>query len=119
MKQIIFNIVKFEKNSFYFEWFAGINGENYTELKKHKITKVERIMFNYNWPRFVGKNARKGNHGQYHSDVAFKLYTDQGAMGWALGRKNVKDEELFQLKGKLVSELISPELGMRKGLNVY
>ena len=99
--------------------FVGINGENYTELKKHKITMVERIKFEYNWPRYVGKNARKDNHGQYHSDLAFKLYTDQGAMGWALGRKNVKDEELFQLKGKLVSELISPELGMRKGLNVY
>ena len=39
-------------------------------------------------------------------------------MGWALGRKNVKNEELFQLKGKLVSELISPELEMRKGLNI-
>ena len=98
--------------------FVGINGENYAELKKHKITKVERLEFDYNWPRHVGKNARKGNHGQYHSDVAFKLFTDQGAMGWAIGRKDVKDKELFRLNGKLVSELISPELGMRKGLNV-
>ena len=34
-------------------------------------------------------------------------------------KQYLKDEELFQLKGKLVSELISPDLGMRKGLNVY
>jgi L-alanine-DL-glutamate epimerase-like enolase superfamily enzyme len=102
----------------YIKCFNGINGEKYAELKKNKITKVERLKFNYNWPRHLGKNARKGNHGQYHSDVAFKLYTDQGASGWALGRKNLRDEELFQLKGKVVSELISPELGIRKDLNI-
>ncbi len=27
-----------------FEIIAGINGEKYPELKKHKITKVERIL---------------------------------------------------------------------------
>ena len=60
----------------YFKLFQ-VNSENHPELKKHKISRVERLNFNYNWPRHVGKNARKGNHGQYHSDEAFKLYTDQ------------------------------------------
>ena len=45
--------------------FAGINGEKHPELKKHKITKVERVRYEYHWPRHVGKNARKGNHGQF------------------------------------------------------
>lgn len=99
------------------EIFAGINGEKYPELKRHKITKVERINYEYHWPRHVGKNARKGNHGQYHQSEVFKLYTDQGAMGWALGRDRLSDEELFQLEGKLVSDLISPENGMRPDLN--
>jgi L-alanine-DL-glutamate epimerase-like enolase superfamily enzyme len=103
----------------FIECFNGINSEKYAELKKHKITKAERLKFNYYWPRHVGKNARKGNHGQYHSDEAFKLYTDQGATGWGLGRKNVSDDELLQLEGKLVSELISPEFGMNEDLNVY
>ena len=53
--------------------FAGVNGEKYPELKKHKITKVERVKYDYHWPRFAGKNARKGNHGQYHTSEAFKL----------------------------------------------
>jgi len=97
--------------------FAGINGEKYPELKKHKITKVERIKHNYHWPRHVGKNAQKDNHGQYKSDEIFKLHTDQGAMGWALGRNLLSDEEFFQLEGKLVSELISPDKGMRQDLN--
>ncbi len=99
------------------EIFAGINGEKYPELKRHKITKVERINYEYHWPRHVGKNARKGNHGQYHQSEVFKLYTDQGAMGWALGRDRLSDEELFQLEGKLVSDLISPENGIRPDLN--
>ena len=99
--------------------FAGVNGEKYPELKKHKITKVERLKYNYHWPRHVGKNARKDNHGQYKTDDIFKLRTDQGAMGWALGRSKLSDEELFQIEGKLVSELISPEKGMRQDLSPY
>ena len=99
------------------EIFAGINGEKYPELKRHKITKVERINYEYHWPRHVGKNARKGNHGQYHQSEVFKLYTDQGAMGWALGRDRLSDEELFQLEGKIVADLISPENGIRPDLN--
>jgi len=91
------------------EIFAGINGEKYPELKRHKITKVERINFEYHWPRHVGKNARKGNHGQYHESEVFKLYTNQGAMGWAIGRDRLSDEGLYQLEGNLVSDLISPE----------
>ena len=57
----------------YIKLFSGINGENFLELKKHKITRAERLKFSYNWPRHVGKNARKGNHGQYHSDDDYKL----------------------------------------------
>jgi len=99
--------------------FAGVNGEKYPQLKKHKITKVERVKYDYHWPRFVGKNARKGNHGQYHKSEAFKLYTDQGAMGWALGSNKIEDQELHHLEGQLVSELISPEKGMRSDLSPF
>jgi len=102
-----------------FEIFAGINGEKYPELKRQEITKVERIKYELHWPRHVGKNARKGNHGQYHKSDAFKLYTDQGAMGWALGDRRIDDKELFQLKGKLLSELISPEKGLRQDLSPF
>ena len=103
----------------YIKLFSGINGENFPELKKHKITRAERFKFSYNWPRHVGKNARKGNHGQYHSDDAFKLYTDQGATGRGLGRKDLRDDELLKLEGKFVSELISPEFGISEELNIY
>ena len=95
-----------------------MNGEDYPELKKYRIIRVERVKLSYHWPRHVGKNARKGNHGQYNSDDIFKLFTNQGAIGWALGRnkKDFSDQELNFLQGKLVSELISPEKGIRKDL---
>ena len=54
---------------------AGITGEKHHELQKHKITKIEKVKFEFHWPRHVGKNARLGNHGQYHTGVAFKIYT--------------------------------------------
>jgi len=101
------------------ELYAGVNGENYPELKKHKIIKVEKIKYDYHWPRHVGKNARRDNHGQFHKSDAFKLFTDQGAMGWALGSNKINDQQLYQLKGKLVVELISPENGMRKDLSPF
>jgi D-galactarolactone cycloisomerase len=98
---------------------GGINGEKYPELKKHKITKVEKIQYDYHWPRHVGKNARIGIHGQHHKSDAFKLYTDQGAMGWALGSNKIDDQQLHQLQGQLVSELISPEKGLRSDLSPF
>lgn len=119
---------KFVKNTFLgsglvsfssFKIFDEINSENHPELKKHKIIKVERSNFKFHWPRFVGKNARKADHGQYHSDEIFKLFTDQGAIGWGLGRNSLSNQELKQLEGKKVSELISPELGVRQGLSPY
>jgi len=98
--------------------FGGVNGEKYPELKKHKIDKVELVKYNYHWPRHVGKNARRGNHGQYHKSEALKLTTDQGAFGWALSSHKIR-EQLGQLKGKLLSDLISPDKGIRGDLSPY
>ncbi len=102
-----------------FEIFAEMNGEKYPELKKHKITKVERVKYEYHWPRHVGKNARIGNHGQFKKSQAFRFFTDQGAMGWALGDRRIDDKELIQLKGQFVSDLISPEKGLREDLSPF
>ncbi len=99
--------------------FAGVTGELYPELRKHKIIKIEKIKYDYHWPRHVGKNARRGNHGQFHKSDIFKLITDQGAMGWALGSNKIDDQELNQLQGEIVSDLISPEKGLRQDLSPY
>jgi D-galactarolactone cycloisomerase len=99
--------------------FDGVNGEKYPKLKRHKIDKIERVKYEYHWPRHVGKNARRKAHGQFHKSEAFKLFTDQGAMGWALGSNKIEDQQLSQLQGRFVSELISPEKGMRQDLSPF
>jgi len=98
--------------------FGGVNGEKYPELKKHKIVNAEQVKYEYQWPRLVGKNARLGVHGQFHKSEALRLTTDQGAIGWALSSNKIEDQ-ISLLKGKSVSDLISPENGMRHDLSPY
>lgn len=98
--------------------FAGVNGDKYPELGKHKIEKVELLKYDYHWPRHVGKNARRGVHGQFNKSDALRLFTDQGAMGWGLSSNKIRDQ-INQLEGKFVSDLISPEKGMRDDLSPY
>ena len=98
---------------------SGKHGEKHPELKKHKIKKIEKVVFTYHWPRHVGKNAIKDNHGQHHKSNAFKVYTDQGATGWALGSNRVEDHDLVKLQGRSVSELISPADGVRQDISPH
>ncbi len=100
------------------ELFGGINGEKYPALAHHRIHRAELVKFDYHWPRHVGKNARRGNHGQFHKSDALRLTTDHGAIGWALSSNKIKGQ-LDPLQGKRVSELISPEKGMRQDLSPY
>jgi len=88
----------------------------YAELDKHIIDRCELLPIDYRFARFVGKNGRIGFHGQDKNLTALKIYTDQGAMGWGLSQP--KAEEFFPLiKGKKVSELITPGLGIAEGFN--
>ena len=98
--------------------FGVVTGEKYPELKKHKIAKAELVAFDFHWPRPVGKNSRKGVHGQFHKNEVLKLTTDQGAVGWGLSSIKIKGQ-VKQLQGKFVSQLVSPENGLLRGLSNY
>lgn len=86
------------------------------ELDKHKIEKWELQEVAYRWPRFVGKNGRRDDHGQHHTCTILKLYTDQGAMGWGLSGREAEKPALA-LIDKKVSEVILPGTGMAEGLD--
>ena len=98
--------------------FGVVTGEKYPELKKHKIARAELVAYNFHWPRHVGKNSRKGVHGQFHKNEVLKLTTDQGAVGWGLSSIKIKGQ-VKQLQGKFVSQLVSPENGLLQGLSHY
>jgi D-galactarolactone cycloisomerase len=97
--------------------FAANNTERFPELAKHKIQKVEVVTVDYHWPRHVGKNGAKDNHGQYNKGSVLKVYTDQGAMGWGLTDHGVSSA-FSLIQGKKVSDLITPNKGLTDGLNV-
>ena len=83
-------------------------------LSEHRIDKVEYISPAYHYPRLVGRNSRKGMHGQHHKVRCVKLFTDQGAIGWGSAKAQLKDDELQRtVIGKTVNELIIPEEGIR------
>ncbi|MCB0628761.1 MAG: hypothetical protein KDD15_03490, partial [Lewinella sp.] len=88
-----------------------------SELDRHKIEKWELQEVAYHWPRFVGKNGRRDDHGQHHTCTILKLYTDQGAMGWGLSGREDAEKAAPQLINKKVSEVIMPVVGMADGLD--
>lgn len=86
------------------------------ELTEHKITEIVFFDAEIKWPRFVGKNAKRDNHGTGNKAGACILKTNQGAIGWGLmeGRKDEYTKLAEELKGKKVSELFSVKEGMLK-----
>ena len=99
-------------------YMGCLSHEQYAELKDHKIDKIEFVNLEYNFVRHVGKNGKKDNHGQFRKLVAIKLTTDQGALGWAECNNNAK-KFISQIQGQKVSDLISPEIGIRPNISAH
>jgi L-alanine-DL-glutamate epimerase-like enolase superfamily enzyme len=89
------------------------------ELSRHTIDRIEFGSANYHWPRLVGRNSRIGVHGQHKEDAYVKLYTDQGAMGWALTSPQIQEENELResILGKNVNQLIIPSEGLVSGVH--
>jgi len=80
-----------------------------SELSMHIIGKAEILKLKYHWPRFVGKNARRDDHGQNHVSTVLKITTDQGASGWGLCNNNT---DINRLTGQNLASLILPAKGV-------
>ncbi|MDQ1089752.1 enolase C-terminal domain-like protein [Siphonobacter sp. SORGH_AS_1065] len=81
------------------------------ELASHTIADISYTDVQLKWPRFVGKNGRRDIHGYGPKVSVCVLTTDQGAKGWGMhGSRNA--EAIAYLKGKRVSEVFQPSLGV-------
>ena len=81
------------------------------DLADHKIAEISYTQVQLKWPRFVGKNARRDIHGYGPKVSVCILTTDKGAKGWGMhGRRS--DETIDYLKGKRVSEVFQPSMGV-------
>ena len=86
---------------------------NKSDLEYHTIEKVSSKKVRIVYPRYVGKNATRGNHGWGYDETVCELVTDKGAKGWGVVRWGHSEEDAFEyVIGKKVSELFSPELGL-------
>ena len=59
-----------------------LSADRYKELAAHTIADIKFFDAVIRWPRFVGKNARRDDHGTGNSAGACLLRTDKGAEGW-------------------------------------
>lgn len=81
------------------------------DLQNHTIADISYTEVQLKWPRFVGKNGRRDNHGYGPKVGVCTLTTDQGAKGWGMhGGRN--QEAIAYLKGKRVSEVFQPAAGV-------
>ena len=79
-------------------------------LSKHKIVEVKSGYYRIKWPRLIGKNGKKEEHGYGYSHYIVMLKTDTGYTGWGLG---ICDRTLqLMLEGAKVSDVFSPEIGI-------
>jgi D-galactarolactone cycloisomerase len=86
------------------------------ELTYHKIDKVNTYKVRSHFPRLVGKNAFRNEHGYGDEFVVKELITDQNASGWGLGcglfyKQDPLENDLAI--GKKVSDLFSVDLGIK------
>ncbi len=85
-------------------------------LSEHTITDVKFYHFHARYPRLHGKNAIKGYHGFGGMVQVAKIFTNQGAVGWAsLGhRYSPQLLERVPLIGKQLTELFDASIGIHE-----
>jgi L-alanine-DL-glutamate epimerase-like enolase superfamily enzyme len=91
---------------------SNLNKSN--DLLYHKIADIKFTNVKLNYPRQVGKNSQLDVHGWGPTSGIHILYTDKGASGWGLNRGSQQQhaERFEKMKGKPVTELISPISGV-------
>jgi D-galactarolactone cycloisomerase len=79
-------------------------------LAEHRIAEIRTGAFQSRYPRTIGKNARRGSHGNGPTEQVRQIITDRGATGWGISW--TKPEDLPDLIGRPVAELIDPAAGI-------
>ncbi len=87
-----------------------------------RIDKIEKITLPFKRPRFIGKNARKGDHGDTVNDRLVRIHTSDGAIG--VGWSRICESEAKEIVGQDVDTLFEPgqgstDLGLRIDLALW
>ena len=80
------------------------------KLSEHIIKEVKAAQIRNRFPRLIGKNAKRVEHGYGYTDDIVIITTDTGFTGWGLGRA---DRSLkLSLEGKALSQVFDPAIGI-------
>lgn len=80
------------------------------QLSEHKIVEVRGGLVRNRWPRLIGKNGKRAEHGYGQLTNIVMLKTDTGFTGWGVGAAD-RTLQLF-LEGSRLSDVFSPEIGV-------
>ena len=83
-------------------------------LSSHRLDRIQTWRISERFPRFVGRNARRGPSGRGSSYQVRRLTTDTGISGW--GMSYGPDDPINRFKGAKLSELFDVEKGTRDEL---
>jgi len=73
------------------------------------ITKIEAAVITGTRPRIIGRNSRRGVHGQIVREPVVRLHTNVGVTGW--GWSNAKPEDGRRLVGRRLREVFDLTTG--------
>jgi len=79
-----------------------------------RITRIEAATLRSDRGRIVGRNARKGVHGQYATDPIIRLTTNSGLTGWGWSRARKDAPAARTLVGKRLADVFDPATGARE-----
>ena len=73
------------------------------------IERIEKVTLTFERPRFVGKNARRGDHGKTVTDPLVRVHTANGAVG--IGWSRIDEPTAAGLIGKPLETLFTKDTG--------
>lgn len=85
-------------------------------LAGHRLAVIETEAVPLLWPRHVGRNAKRGQHGNGPAVTVVIAKTDQGAVGWGelIGPTGELEALRPVVMGRTVDELFAPDRGIRR-----
>jgi len=84
-----------------------------SELADHRIASLRETRVCTRYPRHLGKNARRDDHGELNKLPVIEIATDRGATGWGgVPRGYEAGADEAWLSGTRLSELIDPDIGV-------
>ena len=73
------------------------------DLHSEKIVQIEKVVMKFKRPRIIGRNARKGTHGEWVNDPVIRVHSQSGAVG--VGWSRLGREEAESLIGKTINDV--------------